>query len=188
MTPPRAPRAPQLAIAVAGAGTSDPDSERLAEEVGRHVAEAGALLVCGGLGGTMEAACRGARAAGGTTIGILPGAGRDEANPWVSVAIPTALGELRNGLVVQAADVLVAVGGEHGTLSEVALALKLGKAVVGLCTWHLVRPDGAPEPGLHEAADASTAVALALDLARRRHGTAGGQGPPAVRGPGRTGP
>src|SRR3954463_8597643 len=103
-----------------------------AEEVGRRVAEAGGIVVCGGLGGVMEAACRGARSADGVTLGILPGTSRDDANEWVSLAVATGLGELRNGLIVRSADAVVAVGGGHGTLSEIALALKAGKRVVGL--------------------------------------------------------
>jgi uncharacterized protein (TIGR00725 family) len=109
----------------------------MAETVGRLVARSGAALVCGGLGGVMEAACRGARAEGGTTIGILPGLDRSAANPYVEVAIATGLGEARNALVVRAADCLIAVGGAYGTLSEIALALKAGKRVVGLKTWEI---------------------------------------------------
>jgi uncharacterized protein (TIGR00725 family) len=93
------------------------------------------VLVCGGLGGVMEAACRGAREAGGTTVGILPGVDRGAANRFVDVAIATGLGEARNALVVRAADALIASGGGYGTLSEVALALKAGKRVVGLGSW-----------------------------------------------------
>jgi uncharacterized protein (TIGR00725 family) len=106
----------------------------------------------------MEAACRGARAGGGLTVGLLPGADRAAANPHVAIALPTGLGELRNGLVVSAADALIAVGGEFGTLSEIALALKLGKRVVGLGTWELPR---APDAILR-AANAEEAVRLAL--------------------------
>jgi uncharacterized protein (TIGR00725 family) len=95
------------------------------------------VLVCGGLGGVMEAACRGAKDAGGTTIGILPGADRAAANPFVDVAIATGLGEARNALVVRAADAAIAVGGGYGTLSEIALALKAGKPVVGIGTWDI---------------------------------------------------
>lgn len=155
------------AIALIGPGECDDAVARAAEAVGRHVALAGALLVCGGLGGAMAAGCRGAREAGGTTLGLLPGDSRLEANPWVSVAVPTGLGELRNALVVRAADALVAVGGGYGTLSEIALGLKLGRPVVGLGTWALARPGGAPEAGVHEAPDPARAVALALDLAQR---------------------
>ena len=100
----------------------------------------------GGLGGVMEAACRGARDAGGTTIGILPGADRSAANAYVDVAIPTGLGEARNALVVRAADALIAVGGAYGTLSEIALALKAGKRVVGLGTWQIDGVEAAASP------------------------------------------
>jgi uncharacterized protein (TIGR00725 family) len=110
----------------------------------------------------MEAACRGAKEAGGTTLGILPGADRSAANQWVDVAVPTGLGEARNALVVRAADALVAVGGEFGTLSEIALALKAGKPVVGLGTWSL---DRAPDP-ISRAGDADEAVTLALAAVR----------------------
>ena len=107
----------------------------------------------------MEAACRGAKSKGdgtGTTVGILPGLRRADANPWVDVAIPTGLGEARNALVVRAADALIAVGGEFGTLSEIALALKVGKRVVGIGTWDL------PGDPIERASDAAAAVAAAL--------------------------
>jgi hypothetical protein len=124
-------------IGVIGTGEAAPDHERAAESVGAELARAGAVVVCGGLGGVMAAACRGARAAGGVTLGLLPGSDRDAANPWVSIAVPTGMGELRNGLIVRAADALVAVGGGFGTLSEIALALKLGRPVVGVGTWDI---------------------------------------------------
>lgn len=118
--------------AVVGAGDAPPAAHlQAAALIGRHLAQRGIVLVTGGLGGVMEAACQGARAYGGLTVGILPGTDRGAANRWVKVAIPTGLGELRNGLVVRSADVLIAVGGGYGTLSEVALALKAGKRVVG---------------------------------------------------------
>ena len=124
-------------VAVAGPGDASPDELQAAEDVGAGLAARGAVVVTGGLGGVMEAACRGARSRRGRTLGILPGEDRDAANGWVEIAIATGLGELRNALVVRAADALVAVGGGHGTLSEVALALKLGRPVVGLGTWEL---------------------------------------------------
>ena len=124
-------------IAVVGPGEASPAEARDAEAIGRAIAEVGATLVCGGLGGVMAAACRGAAQAGGMTVGILPGSDRAAANEWVRVALPTGLGELRNGLVVRAADVVVAVGGAYGTLSEVALALKTGVPVIGLGTWEI---------------------------------------------------
>ena len=137
-----------------------------AEAVGRGLAERGAVVVCGGLGGVMEGACRGARAAGGRTVGILPGQDRGAANPFVDVAIPTGLGEARNALVVRAADALVAIGGSWGTLSEIALACKAGKRVVGLGTWELARA-GAPADGVERAAGPAEAVELALERASR---------------------
>lgn len=125
--------------------------------MGAALAHAGAILVCGGLGGVMEAACRGAKAAGGTTVGLLPGGDRAAANPYVDVALATGLGEVRNGLIVRAADALIAVGGEFGTLSEVALALKAGKPVVGLDTWDLeaVITAGSPEDAVRRALELS---------------------------------
>lgn len=128
-------------------GENEPPAHLLetAEAVGRCVAEAGATLVCGGLGGVMEAACRGARAAGGVTIGILPGHDRREGNAFLSYAIPTGLGYARNILVVRSADALIAVGGKFGTLSEIAYAKIEGRPVVGLDTWMLERA-GLPDP------------------------------------------
>jgi len=133
-------------VAVVGPGEASPDELHAAEEIGAGLAAAGAVVVTGGLGGVMEAACRGARSRRGRTVGILPGEDRDAANGWVDVAIATGLGELRNGLVVRAADALVAVGGGHGTLSEVAFALKLGRPVVGLGTWEVHGVDHVSTP------------------------------------------
>jgi uncharacterized protein (TIGR00725 family) len=145
-------------VAVVGGGTCSPDEASSAEEIGALLGRAGAVLVCGGLAGVMEAACRGAQREGGLTVGILPGTDRAAANPHVAVALPTGMGELRNGLVVRAADALIAVGGEFGTLSEIALAKKLGKRVVGLGTWELPRAAGA----ILRAANPDEAVRLAL--------------------------
>jgi uncharacterized protein (TIGR00725 family) len=138
------PRTPY--VAVVGPGDASSQELHAAEEVGAGLAAAGAVVVTGGLGGVMEAACRGARSRDGTTLGILPGEDREAANGWVQVAVATGLGELRNGLVVRAADALVAVGGGHGTLSEVALALKLGRPVVGLGTWDVHGVDQVATP------------------------------------------
>ena len=124
-------------VAVVGAGIADQTTFEIAEEVGRLLAERGAIVVCGGSTGVMEGACKGAKEAGGTTVGILPGFARSEANDYVDIAIPTGLGEMRNALVVRAADVVIAVEGEYGTLSEMALALKIGTPVVGLGAWEL---------------------------------------------------
>jgi uncharacterized protein (TIGR00725 family) len=122
-------------VGVVGPGEASEAELVAAEEVGAGLASLGAVVVTGGLGGVMEAACRGARSRRGRTLGILPGEDREAANGWVEIAVATGLGELRNGLIVRACDALVAVGGGHGTLSEVALALKLGRPVVGLGTW-----------------------------------------------------
>ena len=149
----------QRYVAVVGGGDCSPEEARTAEQVGALLARHGAVVVCGGLSGVMEAACRGARGEGGVTVGILPGADRAAGNPYLSVAIATGLGELRNGLVVRASDALIAVGGEFGTLSEIAFALKLGKRVVGLSTWELSRRDEA----ILRASSAEQAVRLACE-------------------------
>ena len=146
-------------VAVVGPGESSDAEEVAAEAVGRALARAGAVVVTGGLGGVMGAACRGAAAAGGLTVGLLPGTDRRTANAWVTVALPTGLGELRNGLVVRAGDAVIAVGGAYGTLAEVALALKAGTPVVGLGTWGI--------DGVREADDAAGAVEQALAAAGR---------------------
>lgn len=146
-------------IAVVGSGIPDAATDAVAEDLGRALAERGAVIVCGGMTGVMAAVCRGAKSAGGTTVGILPGSDRADANEWVDVMITTGLGEVRNTLVVRAADGVVAVGGEFGTLSEIAFALKTGVPVVGIETWELSRPDVDADPIVRastaeEAADA----------------------------------
>jgi uncharacterized protein (TIGR00725 family) len=156
-------------VAVIGSGRAGGELLTAAESVGRELALRGAVVVCGGLGGVMEAACRGARAEGGTTVGILPGIAREDANPWVSVAIPTGLGELRNGLVVRAADAAIAVGGEFGTLSEIGFALKIGRPVVGLGTWELAREGRPVSDAIALAADPVDAVSRALELVGAGH-------------------
>jgi uncharacterized protein (TIGR00725 family) len=160
-------------VSVVGPGDPSPEACRLAERLGAELARRGAVVVCGGLGGAMEAACRGAKSAGGTTVGILPGLDRSGANPYVDIAIATGMGELRNGLVVRAADAVVAVQGEYGTLSEISFALKVGVPVVGLDTWELVK--GGRESGaIVRAASPEEAAEQALQLSAR-----GGAGPEA---------
>lgn len=122
-------------IGVIGSGQCDSEMAEIAYKVGKNVAQKGAILICGGLGGVMEAACKGAKDAGGLTVGILPSKTRKYANPFVDVAIPTGMAEARNALVVGASDVIIAIGGEFGTLSEIGLALKMGKPIVGIDTW-----------------------------------------------------
>jgi uncharacterized protein (TIGR00725 family) len=144
--------APYVAVVGAGGGDVAPQLLAAAEDVGAELARRGAVVVTGGLGGVMRAACRGAREAGGTTLGILPGDDRAAANPYVDVAVATGMGELRNGLVVRSADAVVAIAGGTGTLSEIALALKAGKPVAGIGTWEIdgvVRVAGAAEAVAH---------------------------------------
>ena len=141
-----------------GAGTATDPLRRVAEETGRLLAQAGAIVVTGGRTGVMEAASKGAREAGGLTLGILPGSDRSEANPYVQVAVPTGMGEARNALVVRAADGVIAIGGEWGTLSEIALARKGGKPVVGIGSWDLEGVEAVEGP-----AEAVAAVLHRLD-------------------------
>jgi uncharacterized protein (TIGR00725 family) len=156
------PRAPY--VAVVGAGDASPSQVERAEEVGQRLAEAGAVIVCGGLGGVMHAAARGCERAGGISVGVLPGDDRDPASPHLGVAIATGMGEARNAVIARTVDSVIAVGGGYGTLSEIALAAKMGKLVVGLDTWALPGADGA----VVHADSAEDAVRLALDAARSR--------------------
>jgi uncharacterized protein (TIGR00725 family) len=152
-------------VAVCGPDPAPEDVAVQCESVGRALARARAVLVCGGLGGAMEAAARGAAAEGGTVLGILPGADRRDANDFVTVALPTGMGEMRNALIVRAADVVIAVGGEFGTLSEIAFALKTGTPVVGLGTWELAKPGGPREDAIVGVETPDEAVVAALRLA-----------------------
>lgn len=138
-------------VGVVGSGVCPQELYRLARDIGFEIGRRGWMLICGGLGGIMEGACRGCVDAGGMTVGLLPGLLKDEANPYVQVAIPTGLGEARNLLVVRASDILVAISGGYGTLSEVALALKSGKKVVGLETFKTVE-------GMHHASNPEEAL------------------------------
>ncbi len=126
-------------IAVIGGGQPSPQEAQLAEEVGRELARQGASLVCGGLGGVMEAACKGASSGGGVTIGILPGDNRRAANHYVQIPIVTGIGYARNVAVVKSAQAVIAIGGSYGTLSEIGHALQSGIPVIGLNTWSLSR-------------------------------------------------
>ncbi|HUT54652.1 MAG TPA: TIGR00725 family protein [bacterium] len=146
-------------IAVCGAGAAGPELDELAARVGEAIAEAGAVLVCGGLGGVMEAAARGAREAGGLTIGILPGSDTGEANAWIEAAVATDMGPARNAIIVATADAVVAVGGGYGTLSEIALALKMGKPVVSIGSWEV-------SGDVLKAAGPAEAVEMALNRIR----------------------
>jgi uncharacterized protein (TIGR00725 family) len=159
-----------LYVAVVGDGDPrGPDAHRIlewAEEVGQLLARGGAIVVTGGLGGVMRAASQGAAAAGGETIGILPGTDASEANEFVRVPIATGLGVARNLVVVTAADAVVAVGGRHGTLSEIGLALRMGRQVVTLASWRIESDHRMGGPRVHRARDAREAAGVALRLAR----------------------
>ena len=163
-------------IGVVGSGDPSPKETALAEEVGSAIARAGALLICGGLGGVMAAACRGAKSAGGTTVAILPGTSRRDANPHIDIAIATGMGEMRNALLVRACDALVAVAGEFGTLSEIAFALKTGVPVVGMATWELSR-EGRLTDAIERVDSAGAAVDAAMRKARKSPARPGGPAP-----------
>jgi len=156
----------KLMITVIGESHASPEIAKLAEEVGAEIAKAGAVLVCGGLKGVMEAAAKGAKCAGGVTIGILPSSKKEDANPYIDYPILTGIGYARNKLVVKTGDAIVAVGGSFGTLSELAFALGYKIPVVGLDTWQMIRHDGQMVQDIHRVHTAKEAVALALRLAR----------------------
>ena len=149
-------RASPSYVAVIGGGEADPEVATLAYEVGRELAHRGAVVICGGLGGVMEAAARGVQEAGGVSIGILPDPDRRRANPYLTYTIPTNLGHARNMVIVHAADAVIAVDGSYGTISEAAIALKLGKPVAALgAVWSL--------PHLKAAKTPQEAVSMTLD-------------------------
>ncbi|MCW3038029.1 MAG: putative Rossmann fold nucleotide-binding protein [Actinobacteria bacterium] len=155
-------------IAVIGPSRASPEIAEAAFQVGALIAGGGAILVCGGGGGAMEAACRGARSAGGTTVGILPGPTREDANSFVDIAIPTGMGEARNALVVRAADAVIAVGGGVGTLSEIGLALKMGRPVIGLRTWEVAPPaEDAVQIAIERVESPEAAASAALAAATK---------------------
>ncbi|HEY9869140.1 MAG TPA: TIGR00725 family protein [Candidatus Obscuribacterales bacterium] len=160
-------RARKPVIGVMGAGRCGEEASRQAHRVGRLIAERGAVLLCGGMGGVMEAACAGAREAGGLTVGIMPGMNDLDSppNPHVELAIFTGLSDGRNWVNVCASDALIAIAGGYGTLSEIALALKIGKPVVLLHTWKFQAEEPLPEPAT--AATAEEAVELAFQAIKR---------------------
>ena len=144
-------------IGVIGGSSVDAATYRLAQEVGRGIAERGAILITGGMGGVMEAASRGAKDAGGLVVGILPGSEASEANPWVDVPIVTGMSHARNTIIARTAQALIAVDGSYGTLSEIAFALIFSKPVIGLQTWEI-------DPRIHRAENAEHAVEMAFAL------------------------
>ncbi len=155
-----------LFVAVVGSALCDEPVAALARAVGQEIGRRGAVLVCGGRGGVMEAACQGAKAQGGITVGILPGMDRREANRYVDIPVVTGLGDARNAVVVRSADVVIAVSGGYGTLSEIGLALKMGRPVVGLGTWELSQ-QGRPATAIVRADSPLHAVETAFALAAK---------------------
>ncbi|OGC12294.1 TIGR00725 family protein [candidate division WOR-1 bacterium RIFOXYA12_FULL_52_29] len=153
-------------IAVIGESHASSEIAKMAEEIGQEIGRAGAVLVCGGLKGVMEHAAKGAKSAGGTTIGILPGSRREDANPYVDYPIITGIGYARNKLVVKTGHVVIAIGGSYGTLSEIGFALGYKIPVVGLNTWQMIHHDGQLDKQVHRVNTAKEAVVLALKLAR----------------------
>ena len=151
-------------IGVIGGSVASPNILQMAEEVGAEIARNGAAVVCGGMTGVMEAVCKGARREGGLTIGIIPSDNKSDANLYIQIPIVTGMGMGRNVMLVKTADALIAVGGEFGTLSEIAHALNIGKKVVGLRTWKLEKAHTKPIPNLIEVETPKKAVALAMEL------------------------
>ena len=161
----------KLFISVIGASKCSAKEAKLAEEVGRELAKRGAVLICGGLTGVMEAACRGAKSEGGLTVGILPGNSRNDANQYVTIPIITGIGYARNSIVAKSGQAVIAIGGKYGTLSEIAYALQDKIPVIGLGTWVLATGKSKDE-SIVIAKDASDAV----DKALKSIGKGGGNG------------
>ena len=156
----------EMIIAVIGDSSCSAEQAKLAETVGQLLAERGTTVICGGLGGVMEAVCRGAKSKGGLTVGILPGHDASGANPWVDIPVVTGLGEARNAIVAKSAEAVIAVGGGYGTLTEIAYALKSGIPVIGLNTWSLSR-NGREDDSIIRVRSAVEAVEKAISLANR---------------------
>jgi uncharacterized protein (TIGR00725 family) len=156
-----------MIIAIIGNSSCSPEEAKLAEIVGELLAQRGAIIICGGLTGVMEAVCRGAKTKGGVTVGILPGQDSNMANPWVDIPVVTGIGEARNVAVVKSAQAVIAIGGNYGTLSEIAYALKSKIPVIGLNTWSLSR-NGREDDSIIRAQSAAQAVNKAIFLVKRR--------------------
>lgn len=150
-------------VGVIGASMADEELSAIAEEVGRELAVSGAAVVCGGLTGIMESVCRGASAEGGVTIGIIPSDSRQDANPFVQIPIVTGIGMARNSVIAKTAEVFIAIGGQFGTLSEIAYALSMGKTVVSIRSWNLEKASATPLHGLIHEDNPKRAVEIALE-------------------------
>jgi uncharacterized protein (TIGR00725 family) len=159
----------KIFISVVGESEASRKNYRLAQEVGKLIAEAGATLVCGGLKGVMEAAAKGARSVGGLTVGILPGSRREEANPYIDIPIVTGLGYARNKLVVKTGQAVIAIGGRYGTLSEIGFALGYGIPVIGFNTWKLIRGNGEVDQGIVYVHTPEEAVKTAFKLIKKSY-------------------
>ena len=146
-------------IGVIGANQASDKDYKTAEEVGREVAKRKGVVICGGLGGIMEAVCRGAKSEGGLTIGIIPGFSKSEANPYVDIPVVTGMSHARNIIVVRSSDAIIAIGGSYGTLSEIAFALKLEIPIIGIDTWEV-------SPEIKKVTTPKEAVDMAFALAR----------------------
>ena len=157
----------RIIVAVIGGGQCSEEEGEIAEAVGRELAKRGAIVICGGLGGVMEAVCSGAAKEGGLTVGILPGDDPGEANPYVQIPIATGLGHARNVAIVKSAQAVIAIDGEYGTLSEIAFALKYGLPVIGLNTWSLSR-NNKENDKIIRVTSAIEAVDKALSLAKKK--------------------
>ena len=153
-----------LYVGVIGESICSPETREVAEKVGRVIAERGAVLVCGGMGGVMEAASRGAIRAKGVVLGILPGHSREDANPFLTFSVVTGMGEGRNLILVRSCDAIIAIGGAYGTLSEIAFAHRLDIPVIGIRTWTLER-GGQIDHKIIQVSDATEAVTRAVQLA-----------------------
>jgi uncharacterized protein (TIGR00725 family) len=156
-----------MIITVIGDSSCSPEEVKLAETVGELLAQRGVIVICGGLGGVMEAVCRGAKSKGGLTVGILPGQDPSTANPWVDIPVVTGIGEARNVAVVKSARAVIAIGGGYGTLSEIAYALKNKIPVIGLNTLSLSH-NGRGDDSIIRVQSAAEAVDKAISLAKRR--------------------
>ena len=156
-----------MIIAVIGDSSCSPEEAKLAETVGELLAQRGVIIICGGLGGVMEAVCRGAKSKGGLTVGILPGQDSSMANPWLDIPVVTGIGEARNVAVVKSAQAVIAIGGSYGTLSEIAYALKSRIPIIGLNTWSLSRNER-EDDSIIRVQSATEAVDKAISLAKRR--------------------
>ena len=157
----------EIIIAVIGTRKPSPEESSLAEEVGRELAKNGITLICGGWGGVMEDACRGARAEGGLTIGVIPGDDPKSANPYVQIPIVTGIGYARNVIIVKTAQAIIAVGGGYGTLTELGYALDSKKPVIGLKTWKFSR-NNRMDKSIIRVNSAKEAVSKALKQVKRK--------------------